>query len=34
VADILAQGGDPTNGYSDAVLKGYRAPSSGAAGWR
>ncbi len=27
VADILAQGGDPTNGYSDAVLKGYRAPS-------
>jgi hypothetical protein len=34
VTDILAQGGDPTNGYSDAVLKGYRAPSSGAAGWR
>jgi soluble lytic murein transglycosylase-like protein len=34
VADILAQGGDPTNGYSDAVLKGYRAPGSGAAGWR
>ena len=28
VADILAQGGDPTNGYSDAVLEGYRAPSS------
>jgi soluble lytic murein transglycosylase-like protein len=34
VADILAQGGDPTNGYSDAVLKGYRAPTSKAAGWR
>ena len=34
VADILAQGGDPTNGYSDAVLQGYRAPGSGAAGWR
>ena len=34
VADILAQGGDPTNGYSDAVLKGYRAPTSRAAGWR
>ena len=34
VADILAQGGDPTNGYSDAVLKGYRAPSSRPAGWR
>ena len=26
VAEILAEGGDPTNGYSDAVLKGYRAP--------
>ena len=34
VAEILAQGGDPKNGYSDAVLKGYRAPSSGTAGWR
>jgi soluble lytic murein transglycosylase-like protein len=34
VADILAQGGDPTNGYSDAVLDGYRAPSSAAPGWR
>jgi soluble lytic murein transglycosylase-like protein len=34
VADILARGGDPTNGYSDAVLEGYRAPTSGAAGWR
>jgi soluble lytic murein transglycosylase-like protein len=34
VADILAQGGDPTNGYSDAVLDGYRPPSSAAPGWR
>jgi soluble lytic murein transglycosylase-like protein len=34
VADILAQGGDPTNGYSAAVLDGYRAPSSAAPGWR
>ena len=34
VADILAQGGDPTNGYSDAVLNGYTPPSSPAAGWR
>jgi soluble lytic murein transglycosylase-like protein len=33
VADILAQGGDPTNGYSDAVLDGYRAPGS-PPGWR
>ncbi|HEY3013147.1 MAG TPA: transglycosylase SLT domain-containing protein [Gemmatimonadales bacterium] len=24
VAEILAQGGNPANGYSDAVLKGYR----------
>ena len=24
VAEILAAGGDPTNGYSDAVLEGYR----------
>jgi len=28
VAEILAQGGDPTNGYSAAVLKGYRPPRS------
>ena len=28
VSDILAQGGDPTNGYPAAVLQGYRAPSS------
>ena len=34
VADILAQGGDPTNGYSDAVLEGYRAPNSAGPGWR
>ena len=34
VADILARGGDPTNGYSDAVLDGYKAPSSAPPGWR
>jgi soluble lytic murein transglycosylase-like protein len=39
VAEILAQGGDPKNGYDDAILKGYRAPRSvaeeaGSAGWR
>lgn len=39
VAEILAQGGDPKNGYSDAVLKGYRPPHTVAAqpaqtGWR
>ncbi|TMC60961.1 MAG: lytic transglycosylase domain-containing protein, partial [Chloroflexi bacterium] len=34
VADILAQDGDPTNGYSDAVLRGYAPPSSAAPGWR
>jgi len=34
VADILSQGGDPTNGYSDAVLDGYQPPSSAAPGWR
>jgi hypothetical protein len=28
VADILAEGGDPANGYSDAVLQGYTPPSS------
>jgi soluble lytic murein transglycosylase-like protein len=33
VAEILAKGEDPTNGYPAAVLKGYRAPAStGAAG--
>ena len=26
VAEILAEGGDPANGYSDAVLDGYQAP--------
>ncbi len=26
VDEILAQGGDPRNGYSEAVLKGYRPP--------
>jgi len=28
VADILTRGGDPANGYSDAVLHGYRAPNA------
>jgi soluble lytic murein transglycosylase-like protein len=26
VTEILSQGGDPKNGYSDAVLRGYRPP--------
>ena len=40
VAEILAEGGDPNNGYDDAVLKGYSAPRTvvtdevGSAGWR
>jgi hypothetical protein len=39
VAEILAEGGDPKNGYSDAVLKGYRPPHTAATrppetGWR
>jgi soluble lytic murein transglycosylase-like protein len=39
VAEILAQGGDPKNGYDDAVLKNYRAPrtvteEATPAGWR
>lgn len=39
VAEILAEGGDPKNGYSDAVLQGYRPPHTVAAqpvqtGWR
>jgi hypothetical protein len=34
VADILARGGDPTNGYSDAVLDGYQPPTSATQGWR
>jgi len=34
VESILARGGDPTNGYSDAVLEGYKAPRASGAGWR
>ena len=38
VAEILAQGGDPRNGYDDAVLHGYSAPRTAAQGpaegWR
>ncbi len=39
VAEILAEGGDPKNGYDDAVLRGYRAPrteqpAAAVAGWR
>jgi soluble lytic murein transglycosylase-like protein len=30
VDQILAQGGNPANGYSDAVLRGYRPLTSGA----
>jgi len=29
VAEIISAGGDPTNGYSDAVLQGYRPPGAG-----
>lgn len=29
VAEILAEGGNPANGYSDAVLDGYEAPGVG-----
>ena len=32
--DILAQGGDPTNGYSDAVLRRVPAPGASGPGWR
>jgi soluble lytic murein transglycosylase-like protein len=28
VDDILAKGGNPANGYSDAVLKGFRPIST------
>jgi hypothetical protein len=28
VDEILAKGGNPANGYSDAVLKGYRPLTS------
>jgi soluble lytic murein transglycosylase-like protein len=31
VNEILAEGGNPKNGYSDAVLKGYRPPHTAAA---
>jgi hypothetical protein len=34
VESILAKGGDPTNGYSDAVLEGYKAPNASGPGWR
>ena len=34
VSDILARGGNPANGYSAAVLKGYTAPSTTEPGWR
>ena len=34
VEGILARGGDPTNGYSEAVLDGYKAPSASGRGWR
>lgn len=33
VAGIIAQGGDPANGYSAAVLKGYRTPSARGTGF-
>jgi len=34
VTQILARGGDPANGYSDAVLKGYTPPRTTEPGWR
>jgi soluble lytic murein transglycosylase-like protein len=34
VTQILAQGGDPANGYSAAVLKGYTPPHTTEPGWR
>ncbi len=36
VAQILEQGGNPKNGYSDEVLRGYRPPRAAAEpdGWR
>lgn len=34
VTEILARGGDPANGYSDAVLKGYSPPRTIDPGWR
>jgi soluble lytic murein transglycosylase-like protein len=34
VAEILARGGDPANGYSAAVLEGYSPPRTAEPGWR
>ena len=34
VESILARGGDPTNGYSAAVLDGYKAPAASGTNWR
>ena len=34
VTQILARGGDPANGYSEAVLKGYSPPRTTEPGWR
>jgi soluble lytic murein transglycosylase-like protein len=34
VNQILARGGDPANGYSAAVLRGYRPPRTAEPGWR
>jgi soluble lytic murein transglycosylase-like protein len=34
VTEILARGGDPANGYADAVLKGYTPPRTTEPGWR
>ena len=34
VTEILARGGDPANGYSAAVLKGYTPPRTAEPGWR
>jgi soluble lytic murein transglycosylase-like protein len=34
ISEILAQGGNPANGYSDAVLEGYHPPTAAEVGWR
>ena len=34
VSEILARGGNPANGYSAAVLKGYTPPRTVEPGWR
>jgi hypothetical protein len=34
VTEILARGGNPANGYSDAVLNGYTPPRNAEPGWR